>query len=137
MLSTITSPVFFKITVFYWEYDFYGLEPWGSDGAPFRELSPAERAAEISRHRTRFEVFREAYKVRAFRLELCASVLGSVGEDAVRILEEAVAEEKAARGYQNLLFDPRVTYNPQRTRSGDREEWCAPGKGSSSTLSSR
>ena len=117
MLPTITSPVFFKITVLYGECDFYGLEPWGSGGAPFHELSPAERAAEISRHRTRFEVFREAYKFRGFRLALCASVWGSVGEDVMGILEEAVAEERAARGYNNLLFDPWVTYNPQRTRS--------------------
>ena len=110
--------MFFKITVFYGECAFNGVEPWGSDGAPFRELSPAERAAEISRHRTRFEVFREAYKVRDFRLDLCASVWGSVGEDAMGILEEAVAEERAARGHNDLLFDPWVSYNPRRTRSG-------------------
>ena len=110
--------MFFKITVFYGEYDFYGVEPWGSNRAPFCELSPAEKAVEISRHRTRFEVFHEVYKVRDFRLELCVSVWGSVGEDAVRILEEAVAEERAARGYKNLLFDPWVTYNPQRIRPG-------------------
>ena len=66
---------------------------------------------EVARIRKQFKVFREARKVHVFELELCVCTWGSVGEEPVRILEEAVAEEKAENGF---LFDPYV----EITRSG-------------------
>ena len=50
-----------------------------------------------------------------FELELCVCTWGSVGEEPVRILEEAVAEEKAENGF---LFDPYVEYYPKWSRPG-------------------
>ena len=116
MLSTITSPAFFMITVLYGDNSFRGIESWHSGRPLIRKLSQAERAEEVSRHRRIFRVFREAHKVRDFQLELCASVWGSAGEESVRILEEAIAEERAENGFNDFLYYPFVGYNPQQSR---------------------
>ena len=118
VLSTITSPAFFRIAVLYGDRHFRGIEFPCSDRSSFRRLSQAERAEEVARHRRLFEVFREARKVRNFKLELCVCVWGSVGEEPVRILEEAVAEEKAKKGFDDFLSDPSVMYWPNWSRSG-------------------
>ena len=52
--------------------------------------------------------------MRDFRLELCASISGSTGEEPVRILEEVIAEERAENGFNDFLQDPFVEYNPHR-----------------------
>ena len=63
----------------------------------------------------RFDELREAHKVRAFRLVLCVYVWGCVGGSyLVRMLEEAVAEEKAERGFDDFSSDPSVTYYAHR-----------------------
>ena len=62
-----------------------------------------------------FAVFREAYKVRDFRLRLCVNIWGSAGEEPVRILEDAIAEEKAKNGFRDFRYCPCVVYNPQRS----------------------
>jgi hypothetical protein len=116
VLSTIASPAFFKITVFYGDEDFRFIESWNTGRLLVRELSQVERAEEVSRHRRMFEVFREAQKVRDFQLKLHVSVCGSAGEEPVRILEEAIAKERAENGFSNSLYDPFVGYNPQRSR---------------------
>jgi len=116
VLSTIKSSSFSKITVLYGDRDFRGGESWSSDRPLIRALSQAERAEEVSRHRKIFEVFREARKVRSFRLRLFASVWGAAGEESVRILEEAIAEEKAENGFKRFRHDPVVQYNPHRSR---------------------
>jgi len=95
VVSTITSTAFFKIIILYGDCDFRGVEYRPPNQPHFRKLSQAERAEEVACNRKRFEVLREVRKVRNFQLELCASVWGSVGEEPVRILEEAVAEEEA------------------------------------------
>jgi len=115
VLSTITSTAFFKIIVRYGENNFRGIEHW-RNRPPFRELLQAERAEEVSYHRWRFGVLREVRKVRDFQLELCVSVWGYVGEEPVRILEDAVVEEEAKEGFSGLFSDPPVTYNPRRSR---------------------
>ena len=112
--STIKSPVFSTIVVFCGDDHFRRIEPWRSDRPLIRELSRAERAEEVSRQRKIFKIFREAHKVRDFRLELCASISGSAGEEPVRILEEVIAEEKAKIGFNDFLQDPFVKYNPHR-----------------------
>jgi hypothetical protein len=115
VLSTITSPAFFKITVLYGNYNFSFIDCWCR--LPLTcELSQTRRAKEVSRHRGIFEVFRRAHQARGFQLELCASTCGSAGEEPVRILEEAIAEEKAKNGFNGFLSDPYVEYNPQRCR---------------------
>ena len=103
--------------VIYCGWDFSGVEyQSGTDRPPLREASQAERAAEASRHRGRFGALREARKVRNFQVELCASVWDPVGEYSVRMLKEAVAEEKAKGGFDGCLSEPSVTYDPQRSR---------------------
>jgi hypothetical protein len=68
---------------------------------------------EVSLHRGIFGVFRKTHKARGFQLRLCASVCGSVGEEPLRILEDAIAEERAEGGFNDFLYDPFVEYNPQ------------------------
>jgi len=128
VLSTITSSVFFKITVEYDEGDFRGIEYYDPDRPPFRELSQAERAEEASWHHRLFELLREVHKVRSFQLVLCVSVCGCVGEYPVQMLEVAVAEEKAKNGFDSFSSDPLVRYNPQEGCHGCLGECCAAGR---------
>ena len=93
---------------------FCHIEPWFSDLPLIREVSQAERAEEVSWQRRIFKIFRETHKVRDFRLELCASISGSTGEEPVRILEEVIAEERAENGFNDFLQDPFVECNPHR-----------------------
>ena len=103
LLSTITSPVFSRIIVLYGNQHFRGIEFYHSSRAFFSRLSQAERAGEVARHRMTFEVFRKIHEVRDFQLVLSACIPGSVGEELVRILEEAIAEEKGQRGFNGFL----------------------------------
>jgi len=75
-LSTITSPVFSEVTVFYRDYDFRGTP---SRIRPFCMMLPDERAEDDLWHYRRFEVFRKMRKVRDFRLVLCADVWDRIG----------------------------------------------------------
>jgi len=114
VLLTITSPVFSTIIVNCDDNHFSRIRPWFSDLPLIHEVSQAERAEEVSRQRRIFKIFREAHKVWDFRLELCASISGSAGEEPVRILEEVIAEERAKNGFNDFLQDPFVVYNPHR-----------------------
>ena len=60
------------------------------------------------------------HKVRAFQLVLCADVWDGVGKYVVRVLEQAVAAEKAKRGFDGLFPEPLVVYSPREgpVRSG-------------------
>ena len=116
VLSTITSPAFSQITVLYGDRDFCGVQSRWLDQPFFRELSRTEREADASLHHKRFEVLCKAREVRDFQLVLHARVWGYVGERLVRMLEEAVAEEGAKKGFRGFSSGPLVTYNPQRTR---------------------
>jgi len=115
VLSTIKSSASFRIVVLYWNRDFRGIKPRGSDWPPFRELSKAAREEEASQHRLRFKVLRELYKVRDFRLVLSATVSGCVAEYSTRMLEEAVAEEKAKNGFDDHFPEPVVRCDPRRS----------------------
>jgi len=115
VLSTIPPSVFLRIIVLYWDHDFSGIKPRGSDWPPFRELSEVARAKEASQHRLPFKVLRKLYKVREFRLALSATVSGCVAEYATRMLEEVVAEEKLENGFDDHFPEPVVIYDPHRT----------------------
>ena len=110
VLSTITSSVFFDIIILFWDRDFRGVK---SSWPRLHEISQAEEAEQASQHHRRFELLREVHKVRNFRLVLSASVSGDVGGYLVRVLEEAVAEEKAKGGFDSFFSEPLVLYNPQ------------------------
>ena len=106
--------MFFKVIVLYGTRHFSGIELPYSSRAFFGGLSQVERADAIARHRMVFEAFRKMHEVRRdFQLVLCVRIWGSVGEEPVRIVEEAVAEEKAKKGFSNLLSDPLVDYSPK------------------------
>ena len=116
-LSTITSPSFSEVVIRFRWRDFCGVESWRNpDLPPLREVSQGDREAEALRHHRRFEVIREVHKVRDFRLVLNAKVWDPAGEYSVRMLKEALAEEKAKGGFDNFLSEPLVTYHPLRSR---------------------
>ena len=115
VLWTITSPAFYKIILLYEDCDFRGIEFGRSNLPRFRELSHAERTEEVSSHCDQLKVFREVHRVRSFELELCACICGSIGEEPLRTLEEAIAEEKAQGGFNEFSSDPYVDYYPRKS----------------------
>ena len=113
VLSTITASAFSDIVVIYEGGDFRGIISQGySDWHHLRETSEADRVEEASLHRRRFEVLREVRKAREFQLVLCAEVWDPVGEYSVRMLREAVADEKAKNGFEDFRSEPPVIYRP-------------------------
>jgi hypothetical protein len=100
-LSTITSPVFTELTVFYRDYQF------GIVGHPLRDWP--------LRWPRRFEVFQMMRKVRDFQLVLCAEAWDRVGEYTIGVLKEAVAAEKVKRRFDDTYREPLVTYSPRRS----------------------
>jgi len=117
-LSTITSPAFSEVIVLYQDFDFCYY--WGTPPA-FFPISQTARAGVASRHHKRFNLFREMYKVRDFRLVLCADVWDRMGKYSVGVLKQAIAVEKAERGLGGLPSELSVTYSPRgyRLNSGD------------------
>ena len=110
-LSTIRSPVFSQVTVLHRGIDFHAIaHRYPSAGTVFGCISPSQEAEEASQHRKRFQLLREIRKARNFRLVLHANVQETVGEYVVRMLEEAVAAEKASRGFNTLFPKPSVTH---------------------------
>jgi len=75
-------------------------------------MSPAEKEVETSKHNRRFELLREVHKVRGFRLVLGALTSGRMGEYPVQILEEAVAEGKEKKVFDDIFSEPFVMYSP-------------------------
>jgi len=115
LLSTITSPVFSKVAVFYRDRDFHGVQPtWLLDDYPFRWMSKAEEVEEAKRHHRQFEVLRNMHRVRDFQLVLYADVQECVGRYTVRVLEQAVAAEEAKGGFDGLFSKPSLVYTPRR-----------------------
>jgi len=109
VLSTIKSPGFLQVVVLYQDGDFRGARPsWRSHWGPSR----VETAEEASQHRGRFEVLREARKVRDFQLVLCVDVEEHIRERSAEILKRVVAVEKERRGFDDFPSEPLVTCNP-------------------------
>ena len=92
-LSTITSPTFSEVTIFYREHDFCAT-------------------IALSHHR-QVEWFRMMYKVWGFQLALCVDVWDGVGENHVRTLKEVEAEEKVNNEF-DIFLEPAVFYSPRR-----------------------
>jgi hypothetical protein len=87
LLSTINSPAF-NFVIFYECGDFYN--------DVYTEDTRARLGEEDAWYHRQFEVFREMYKARDFRLVLWAE--SDVGDDSMRELRRAVAAEKAKGG---------------------------------------
>ena len=86
------------------------------------EVSQVESEGQIKRHHRQFVALREAHTVRDFQLVLSAEVWAPVMEYSVRILEEAVAEEKARNGFGDFLPEPLIVCHPRRGRTLDHGE---------------
>ncbi|KAF9643564.1 hypothetical protein BDM02DRAFT_3123277 [Thelephora ganbajun] len=127
-LSTMTSPVFSEVIVYYRDYVFCGVEtPWvGSDSPAFRRSSPAELAEEASRHHLRFKALRRMRKIREFELVLCADVWDRVGKYSVKKLKQAVAAEKARGMFDDVFQEPSVIYSPRGSRDWIQECLASP-----------
>jgi hypothetical protein len=119
VLSTITSPAFSEVVVFYRDWDFRGSKYHPSHADIYRKMSSAEEAEEALWHQRRFEVLREMYAVRQFRLVLCVEVWDLVGEYAMRALKRAIAVEKAANRFDYLPSEPMVVYIPRGSMEGE------------------
>lgn len=118
VLSTITSPVFSEVAVFYRDYDFRGIfRNLRAPGKPtICWMSPDKMVEDALWTHRRFEVFREMGRLRDFRLVLCADVWGGMGKYSVRVPKDAVATEKAKGGVDNLSSEPTVVYSPRASR---------------------
>ena len=140
VLSTITSPVFSEVIVFYRDYSFYGVQcrvqaAWlrERDCPPFHRMSQVRRKVEVTRHRQRFEVFHRMHRVRDFQLVLCVDVWDRVGEYSVRALKRAVADEKARGGFSKPFSEPLVVYHPRGSGPDSLESYYGAGHSPSDT----
>lgn len=98
-LSTIRSPVFSEVIVFYRDCDFRGVQRrWHPGRDPLCPVSEHGEAQEALWYHKQFEVFREIHKVRDFRLVLRADVWERVGWYALKALDQAVAAEDEKGG---------------------------------------
>lgn len=127
-LSTITSPVFSEIIVFYRDYDDVSAYSSWPGRCPLESSCQdinVIRSGIASRHRARFGVFRTLHQVRDFRLVLCADVWNGVGRYSEQMLKEAIAAEKAEKGFDSIFPEPLVTYNLRESRHGLSEGFWA------------
>ena len=113
-LSTITSPAFSEVVIFYQDYDFRGVGSiWSLFRYPLRRMSKDEAEMEALRHHMQFELFREMHRVRGFRLVLCADVWYRVVKYTVGVLKWVVAAEKVKGGFDDHFSEPLVVYTPR------------------------
>jgi len=121
-LSTIRSPVFSKVIVFYRDFDFFGIDtPWS--GLTLRQPRRKEVEVEAKEHSIRFMTIRSIRYKRHFQLVLCADVWDGAGEFAVRSLEQAVAAEKERGGFDWVFPEPLVIYRPRGSRQNPIDYW--------------
>ena len=123
-LSTITSPAFTEVIVFYRDYELLGAEhPWRKYGI-LRRVSPGEMSVEASSLDQQFKVFQAMRKIRGFQLVLCADTWDSVGECIVGILKAAVAVEKVKRGFDDTFPEPSVIQSPRGSHFQGMESYA-------------
>ena len=65
----------------------------------------------------RFKVFREMYKVRSFRLVLCADVFGCALMHSMRVLRQMVAKERESGRLDYLQCEPSIISEVRAPRS--------------------
>lgn len=109
VLSTVTSPLPIDIVITYQDTDVdLTVWPWER---PYRVRSslPEQMAENGIHHQERFRVFSEMYRVRKFRLVLCANVLYFIAERAMRVLEGIVEVERRKGRLDYLPCKPVIT----------------------------
>ena len=98
VLSTITSPLPLDVIIDYDDTDLDRVLCWANPPltCPTRgvRVLEGEMAKNVLRHEQRFKLFQEMYRVRAFRLVLCADVYNHSVEPGVQTLERLVRAEK-------------------------------------------
>ena len=121
-LSSINSPLFSKVVLFYRDFDFRGIDtPWS--GLALRQPSPKQVELEAMEHRNRFMMIRHIRTYRHFQLVLCADVWDGAGDYSVRSLEQAVAAEKARGGFSQNFPEPLVIHRPRGSRQNPIDYW--------------
>ena len=109
-LSSIQSPVFSQVSVFYRRSDLparNNLEScnYSQDVAQAKKLEGA-----LWNHK-RFELLREMRKVQHFQLVLHVHDLRDIEGHVVRVLKEIVAAEKAQGGFNDHFPEPLTAFN--------------------------
>ena len=122
VLSTITSPVFAKVTIIYQEPDF----PIEFHPRSLKQPTFSSGKCWAKCHLSVLAMLYKVRKVREFRLELCADVWANVREGAIQQLE---LEAKGAEGWsESISSQPLVTYCSRGflPAPGEQQRW-APG----------
>ena len=117
LLSTITSPVFSQITIFFQNFDFSGPLCNRALSRPHEVIShfisPASRRLRASKLSRISEMVHEVRGVRDFKLVLCARVWGAIAEHAMGELEVAVRAGWVERESDNISSRPSLTCSPR------------------------
>jgi hypothetical protein len=98
VLSTITSPLPLDVIIDYDDFDVDRMRRWAANPTltyPLPVELEDQMAKNVLRHEQRFKLFQEMYRVRRFRLVLCADVSNHSVEPAVQTLKNLVKAEKA------------------------------------------
>ena len=117
LLSSITSPTPLDVVVIFRDLYLSTVQDCVRRN-PDICLHPHSRAGSGALlYWQQLRMFREVYSVRDFRLVLCADVLDSSVEHAIRTLERTVEEGKGGLGYLpcKVIFERRIL----RTRNSD------------------
>ena len=113
VLSSVTSSVPLDVVIIYRSYEICGLPGLDLEPFCFRHSSQEVWDREFPYYQQQLKVFREMYKMRDFRLVLCADVPGFMEDHAVEILGRVVEAGKVMGGigrlYQPLVICERQT----------------------------
>ena len=117
VLSTITSPLPLDVVITYREFDVGGNLCYWAKPIHVQDLHPIIRGPNALNHPERFKVFSEMYRVREFRLVLCADVLNCAEEYAMRVLEQIVKTEMMNGGLDYLRCEPLIISESRSPRT--------------------
>ena len=106
VLSTVTSPLPLNVIIDYDDRDIDRMRCWTANPVLTLPLTLEDGITKnVLRHEQRFKLFQEMYRVREFRLVLCADVSNHSVEPAVQTLESLVRVEKAKGRLAYLHFE--------------------------------
>ena len=117
LLSTITSPVFSEITIFFQNLNFPGPLIDRALGRPHEAtsyfLNPSEREGRALQLGRISEMVREMREVRDFKLVLCAHVWGAIVGHIMGELELAVRAGWVEQESDKISSRPSLTCSPR------------------------